>query len=353
MPMLNSQLATFAARLLRLCPPETAHHLALRLLRLPGVQNFLPSHFQPRLPLELELPGVGKLRHPIGLAAGFDKNGQAVPAISQLGFSFMEVGTITPHPQPGNPKPRIFRSPGERALINRLGFNNDGLKRTSQRLASVKQQPHFFWALNAGKNRDTPLQEALWDYLQCIKTFHDYAAFFVINISSPNTPDLRSLTNRQFLQELSVILREEQLPLHRVWIKLDPDMPKHLFQQTVQHITEQHFGGLILTNSHRVEKPHAGGLTGHPLLLASTQCLEWAWEIHQGRLPMIGVGGIFSGADILAKIMRGASAVEIYTALIYRGPFVVHQLLYELENELILHGYKTLQDAFGAFYRQS
>jgi len=343
-------LGTFGTALLRTLPAEVAHDFGLKLLR-SGLLERLPQPSGVPVPSGCRtlLPGIGELAHPIGLAAGFDKNATALPGFARLGFSFLEVGTVTPRAQPGNPKPRMFRLSGQRGLVNRMGFNNDGALTVSRRLRALGWPfARMPLGVNVGKNKDTPLERAVTDYMQGIETFRDLASYFVVNISSPNTPGLRELAKPVFIDELGDAIARD---VHRTWIKLDPDMERADFERLIAAISQRGFAGIILTNTHRVERPEAGGQSGHPLLVRSTAMLEWAWRVHEGRLPMIGCGGVLSGADVLGKITRGASAVQIYTALVYRGPWAVVRILGEFIEELQLAGFATVQDALGSHYR--
>lgn len=334
---------------LRLLPPELAHEIGMWMLE-KGLMDVLPV-----LPdagtgpdVSMRVPGVGDLPHPIGLAAGFDKNARAPAAFAAMGFSFLELGTVTPRPQPGNPKPRIFRYPDQRAMINRMGFNSDGGAVVAGRLQSLSwDHDRIPYAVNVGKNKDTAESDALQDFLTGLETFRDLARFFVVNISSPNTAGLRNLASEEFIRQLATAKKGM---LERIWIKLDPDMPRQRFQQLIGVIAGCGFQGVILSNTHKVDWPEAGGLSGHPLAVPSARMLEWSWEVHKGELGTIASGGILSGGDILQKVIRGASAVEIYTALVYRGPFAVVSLLAELQEEMKLQGISALQDVVGALY---
>jgi dihydroorotate dehydrogenase len=292
------------------------------LLNSPGLKRVpYPTAQRSDVELSVSIPGIGRVKHPIGLAAGFDKNCHSPQGFADLGFSMIEVGTVTPFAQAGNPKPRLFRQPEQRAIINRMGFNNDGSKTVAERVAKLRwEHDKIPLGINLGKNKNTPMERALDDYIESYQVFKGLCRYYVVNISSPNTPGLRDLASTQFLGELAQAFSREE---KGVWVKLDPDMSKQQFQSLVEVIADRGFSGIILTNTHRVEWPETGGQSGHPVAIASTRCLEWAWEVHRGQLPMIGCGGILSGADIFEKIIRGASAVQIYTALVYRGPWVV------------------------------
>lgn len=336
--------------LLRLLPAETAHEVGIQLLRR-GLLDKLPA---PRSQvadagMRVVLPGIGMLPNPLGLAAGFDKHCLAPHGFARMGFAFLEVGTVTPRPQPGNPKPRLFRQPEQRALVNRMGFNSDGAATVAQRLEQLSWDHEVVpLGINCGKNKDTPPERAAGDYLQVMEAFKGLARYFVMNISSPNTPGLRDLATPAFIHGLADDIGAD---LPKVWVKIDPDMTRKEFQALVQAIAERGFQGVIISNTHRVTWPEVGGQSGHPLMAPSTACLEWAWDVHRGKLPMIASGGVLSGVDVFHKLARGASAVQIYTALVYRGPWAVLALLEELAQEMRLRGVSCVEDAIGSYYQ--
>lgn len=345
------------AAVLRWLPAELAHELTIAALRSEFGLALLPgSHIAEAVSdqLRVSVSGLGELPHPIGLAAGLDKNGVAISAWEQMGFAAVEVGTVTPLPQDGNPKPRLFRLPERQAIINRMGFNNLGVPALIEQLGRPGAlNCKIPIGINFGKNKLTPPEKALNDYesgfcaIAARRAMRSAGEYYVINISSPNTPGLRDLARPEFIQQLSAMAGNFR---GKTWIKLDPDMERVLFQQNIEEIAKSGFGGVILSNTHRVEWPEAGGLSGHGLLSHANRSLEQAWQVHRGQLPMIGCGGILDGADILGKIARGASAVQIYTALIYRGPWVVMELLQELDAEMKLLGFKSLAEARGSHY---
>ncbi len=345
-------LTQTGTRLLRLLPAETAHHWGMRLLQNKQLRSLTtPSLHYLKAGMRMRVPGVGHLPHPIGLAAGFDKNALAPHGLARLGFSFLELGAVTPLPQPGNPKPRVFRQPEQHSLINRMGFNSDGVATVSKRLTKLRwDQEQTPLGINIGKNKTTKDDAALDDFLQVLEQVRNLVRFAVLNISSPNTPGLRSLATPEFLQ--NVAMRANDL-LPKLWIKLDPDLNRRDFQNLVAAAGKLGFQGLILTNTHRVTWPEVGGQSGAPLAVLAASRLEWAWEVHQGSLPMIASGGIMSGLDIIERILRGASAVQIYSALVYRGPWVVADLLQELYAEMQLRGIECLEDLKGQYYETS
>lgn len=342
-------LSSIGTAALRCMPAETAHEWGIHALQ-KGLHRLfgVPAAALPALGMGVKVPGIGDLPHPLGLAAGFDKHGLAPMGFRELGLSFLEIGTVTPLPQPGNPRPRMFRYPAQQAIVNRMGFNSDGHHTVLKRLEALRwDHEQCPLGVNLGKNKATPEDQAIEDYCAGLDLFKDVARFFVINISSPNTEGLRNLASEEFLVHLA---ERQKNMLPRLWVKLDPDMPRRKFQKLIEVITREHFQGVVLTNTHKVSVPEAGGQSGHPLAVLSSACLEWAWEVHQGRLPMIGSGGVLSGADVFQKLARGALAVELYAALVYRGPWAVVALLEELRAELDLRGMATVQDAIGSYY---
>jgi len=343
------RFSSIGTAILRMLPAETAHDIGLGVLasrwfHLLRVPNFHINYNG----LTVDIPGIGRCQHPIGLAAGFDKNARAPLGFSRLGLSMLELGTITPRPQAGNPKPRMFRYADQRALINRMGFNSEGSKVVLERLQKLpRSKIKVPMGINLGKNKDTSLTAALDDFSSGIEQFQYLADYFVLNVSSPNTQGLRSLANQEFLGQLA---SDHRSKLGKLWLKLDPDMPKVEFQNLVELIAKQGFQGLILTNTHKVDWPQSGGQSGHPLSIAANARLEWAYEVHQGALPMIASGGILSGLDVLERIMRGAAAVQIYSALVYRGPWAVFKMLRELNAEMMLRGISHISDIQGSYY---
>ena len=288
-----------------------------------------------KLSLPREVMGLS-FDNPVGLAAGLDKNGEYIDALAALGFGFIEVGTVTPRPQPGNPKPRLFRLTDHEALINRLGFNNGGLDAF---LANVKHARYRgVLGLNIGKNFDTPMESAVDDYLTCLRGVYPHASYVTVNISSPNTKGLRDLQSAAQLDKLLAALKAEQRALERthakpvpLLLKIAPDLDAAAIKN-IAGLTQTHgFDGIVATNTtlsrdgvegHR-HAQEAGGLSGRPLFERSTEVLRQLAKAVRGNLPIIGVGGILSGADAMAKIDAGASLVQIYTGFIYRGPDLI------------------------------
>jgi dihydroorotate dehydrogenase len=327
-------LYTLARTALFQLDPELAHDLALRSLAALG----------PGASLLGAGSGVGETRHVMGLefpnavgvAAGLDKNGEYVDALAALGFGFIEVGTVTPRPQPGNPRPRLFRLPDHEALINRLGFNNQGVERMLRNLEHARFRGIL--GINIGKNFDTPIERAADDYLACLEAAYARASYVTVNISSPNTRDLRDLQSSARLDELlaALMARRSALAtrhggLKPLLVKVAPDLEDAQVEAIAALAVKHAVDGLIATNTtiaregvagHRLGA-ETGGLSGRPLFARSTEVLRRFARALGGRVPLVGVGGILSGADAKAKIDAGASLVQVYTGFIYRGPTLI------------------------------
>ena len=277
--------------------------------------------------------------NPIGMAAGLDKDGEHIDALAALGFGFIEIGTVTPRPQPGNPKPRLFRLSQGEAIINRMGFNNQGIDRL---LANVRQADYRgILGINIGKNFDTPVENAAEDYLICLRKAYRYAGYIAVNISSPNTPHLRQLQNAEELSELLYLLKLNQQKLadeHGKYtplaVKIAPDLEPAQIDQIAALLMKHQVDGVIATNTtlsrvgleglpHREE---AGGMSGAPLRQRATEVIRLLHVALQGALPIIGVGGIMSAADAKEKMEAGASLIQVYSGLIYRGPILVGEI---------------------------
>jgi len=277
--------------------------------------------------------------NPVGLAAGFDKNGEYVDLMAALGFGFLEVGTVTPRPQPGNPQPRLFRIPENRALINRLGFNNEGVDALLRNIERSRFKGVL--GINIGKNFDTPIERAHEDYLTCLRRIYAHASYVTVNISSPNTPKLRELQNAEELDRLLARIKEEQETLattHRryvpIAVKIAPDLSPAQIEQVAALLLKHRIDGVIATNTtlsregveHSPVAQEAGGLSGAPLRERSTAVLRNLSKTLEEKISIIGVGGIFSGEDALEKVGAGASLVQVYTGFIYRGPGLIHEI---------------------------
>ncbi len=316
--------------------PETAHHVALAVLRLCMSSRSLASllgTFQP----PARPTTVFGLNFPnsIGLAAGFDKNGVALLAWEALGFGFVEIGTVTALAQPGNPKPRIFRYPAQQALINRLGFNNDGAVAIANRLNKLRtggRWPRLPIGINIGKSKATPLEQAPDDYLQSFRLLHPFADYIVLNISSPNTPGLRALQEEEALVRLlRVIANENRVLAKPVLVKLAPDLPEDDLDRAVTACIDHGVAGFVASNTtldHGAIPPaqdQAGGLSGLPLRAKSTAFIRAIRK--RTSLPIIGVGGIFDAASAEEKFAAGAQLIQLYTGYIYRGPALLREIV--------------------------
>lgn len=328
-------LYELARRGLFCLPAETAHDLTLRSLAVAERLGLLSLLVPAVAPKPLRVLGID-FPNPVGLAAGLDKNGECIDAFAALGFGFIEVGTVTPRPQPGNPRPRLFRIPQRQAIINRMGFNNHGV----DVLVANVRRARFTGVLgiNIGKNKDTPNEQALDDYVACLRKVHELASYVTVNISSPNTPGLRTLQHGGALRELVGGLREENERLaladgRRVpmLVKIAPDSTDEELATIAAVLVEFGIDGVIATNTTLARAgveglPHAqeqGGLSGAPLTLRSRQVVARLQQELQGRIPIVGVGGLMSAADALAMRDAGASLVQVYSGFIYRGPPLV------------------------------
>lgn len=333
--------------------PEAAHHAAMWALSLfdasPGAAKLLRRAVAADRPVLATRVGALTFPNCVGLAAGLDKNAEAVTGLFGLGFGAVEVGTVTPRPQPGNPSPRIFRVPPEQALINRMGFNNEGVDAMAARLGELQFRPAPVGA-NLGKNKDTPLDDAPADYVRGARKLGPLADYLVVNLSSPNTPGLRSLQEPEKLEALLRAVRAaSDKPL---WLKIAPDLADEAVDAAVDVAIACGLDALIATNT-TLQRPfyhrhsgEAGGLSGAPLRARSTAVVRRAFRRANGRLPIVGVGGIFTGADAWEKIRAGASLVQLYTGFIYRGPGAVKAVLDELEAIVAASG-GALTDAIG------
>ncbi len=279
----------------------------------------------------------------IGLAAGLDKNGEYINALSNLGFGFIEIGTVTPRPQPGNPKPRLFRLPKAKAIINRMGFNNKGIDYLTDQVALARQKGFDgIIGINIGKNVDTPVEEAIEDYLKCLRTAYPYADYITVNISSPNTPGLRTLQYGEELDQLLASIKFEQMKLaasHRMYkpvaVKVAPDLESEEITEIAKTLLVNNIDALIATNTTLSRDavrgiPHAeeaGGLSGAPVRDMSTKVISEFHECLKGEIPIIGVGGISSAQDAQNKLDAGADLVQVYSGLIYEGPALIKDCL--------------------------
>ena len=356
----------FFKPLLFLLEPEQAHGLSVYFLWVWSRLFSRPRDIPPRLPpaiaarLQQTILGI-PFNHPIGLAAGLDKGQVLAPACFRLGFSHVEIGTITPRPQKGNPRPRMFRIPPARALLNRMGFNNDGLEKVAARLARLPRQPGPV-GINLGKNKDTPNERAAEDYLAGFERLAGYADYIAINVSSPNTPGLRELQQAGELSGLiSQLSRARDAMAARpggrrvpLFVKLSPDEPDERLEAMARAAIAAGADGIIATNTtlsrQGVEQdPRAaetGGLSGEPLRARALAACARIYRATNGALPIIGVGGISSAEDAYARIRAGASLLQLYSSMVYLGPFVAAEIARGLAALLERDGL-TVQQAIG------
>ena len=342
--------------LIFLLPAETAHRLVMAVMRLlarTGLVALIRRDVSdPRL--RTEVFGL-RFDSPIGLAAGLDKDGEAVRGWEALGFGFVEVGTVTPRPQPGNPPPRLFRLREDAALVNRMGFNNHGAEAMARALASPHSRP---LGVNLGKNKDTPLERAADDYLAAFHALADRGDYFVINVSSPNTPGLRSLQSVEALGEIvrPVLQARDGLTMRKpILVKLAPDLSNEDAIELARACETWGVDGLVVSNttlrreglrSNPALAAEAGGLSGAPVRARSTELIR----VLAGAtpLPIIGVGGVFDGREAYEKIRAGASLVQVYTGFIYGGPGTPSRIARELSDLLAKDGFPSVREAIGA-----
>jgi dihydroorotate dehydrogenase len=328
----------FIRPLLFFLNPETAHQLVFFLLRIPFLSKLLGWMYRFEHPsLRREVFGL-RFPNPLGLAAGFDKNARLFSQLADLGFGFVEIGTVTPKPQAGNPQPRLFRLPADEALINRLGFNNDGLEVVCRRLK--KRHPKVIIGGNIGKNKTTPNAEAVNDYETCFRALYDYVDYFAINVSSPNTPGLRELQEKEPLARL--LRRIKQLNREKpqekpILLKIAPDLNNAQLDDIIEIVQTTGIDGVIATNTtlerQNLRTPKSqlaqigeGGLSGKPLANRATEVIRYLHQKSNGAFPIIGVGGIFSPQDALEKIAAGATLLQIYSGFVYEGPGLVKRI---------------------------
>jgi len=343
--------------------PETAHHLTLKVLRittrLPGGRRVLRIlSCPPALPVQV----LGMtFPNPVGLAAGLDKEACCSSAFHAMGFGFVELGTVTPKPQPGNPRPRLFRLTRHEAILNRMGFNSGGLEVFINNLQ--KQKKHGLIGINLGKNKDTPQEKATEDYLAGLRAVYPYADYVTINISSPNTPGLRALQNEAPLTSMLAALKAEQGSLagrHQRYvplvIKIAPDLENEALDSIARLLILHRIDAVIATNT-TLARPglaneplaaEAGGVSGRPLLAQSTQTIRRLYSTLRGHIPIIGVGGIFSAEDAWEQMLAGAELVQIYSVLVYQGPIAIERVVAGLARKVTDSGHDSLQKAVAA-----
>ncbi|HMG72369.1 MAG TPA: quinone-dependent dihydroorotate dehydrogenase [Pyrinomonadaceae bacterium] len=350
-------------------PPESVHEFALSSLSL-ALNTQAARRLASR---RLRREPFGKLKrfglefpNPLGLAAGFDKNGTAAQALAALGFGSIEVGSVTSEPQPGNPRPRLFRLARDRALINRAGFNNCGAAQLAEHIR--RRRPECVLGVNIGKSRSVRIEDAIPDYLKSFEAVYDIADYLAINVSSPNTPNLRELQRPELLAELLKSLQQRNDELAQrcsypgpkpLLLKIAPDLSESEIESIVDVATSMKIAGLIATNTTisreglqtspaEVEAFGEGGLSGAPLQKRSNEVIALIYRLTNGKLPIIGVGGVFTAADAWEKICAGASLIQLYTGFIYEGPGVARRINAGLAEILKREGFRTLDEAVGS-----
>lgn len=327
---------------------EKAHHLVFGLIKvlfqIPGVRGMWYLRSVRHRKLERQLLGL-RFKNPVGLAAGMDKNGRLINEWFYMGFGFVEIGTVTPKPQSGNPQPRLFRLPNDEALINRMGFNNDGAEKIAKRLRS--KYTTLIVGGNIGKNKDTPNEQAGDDYQLCFEALYDYVDYFVVNVSSPNTPGLRELQEKEPLTRLLQSLNDLNAtkPQRRpILLKIAPDLTDQQLDDIVEIVKDTGIDGLIATNTtisreslitpeNEIAEIGAGGLSGKPLRERSTEVIRYLRKAAGPDLPIIGVGGIHSADDAIEKLKSGANLIQIYSGFVYEGPGLIEEINQHILNE--------------------
>lgn len=321
--------------------PEAVHHWVMKNLHVFGQtwlgNAFLKQFSVPNQTLKKEIWGL-QFKNPVGLAAGFDKDAKYIDDLAKLGFGHVEIGTLTPQPQPGNEKPRLFRLPKDQALINRMGFNNEGVDAAVERLK--KRKSGIIVGGNIGKNKITPNEKAVDDYEYCFRKLYDYVDYFVVNVSSPNTPNLRELQEKEPLKKILSRLKvmNDELGKNKpLLLKIAPDLSQNQLDDIIGLALEIPLSGIVATNTtisrenlithtSNVENMGNGGLSGMPITQSSTEIIRYIHSKTDGRIPIIGVGGIFTAKDAQDKLDAGASLVQVYTGFIYEGPMIVKNI---------------------------
>lgn len=328
--------------LLFLFPAEAVHHFSFKALRflhglpgMPGFFKFIWGFEDNRL--QQDLFGL-TFKNPVGLAAGFDKDAKLIDELATMGFGFIEIGTVTPKGQDGNEKPRLFRLPPDGAVINRMGFNNDGMDAAVLRLQARKS--NVIVGGNIGKNKITPNEEAFEDYKKCFNALYDYVDYFVVNVSSPNTPNLRELQEKEPLTKLLtelMVINKAKPKAKPILLKIAPDLSNEQLDDIIQIVRDSKIAGIIATNTtvqrdnlntdwKKINNIGAGGLSGKPLTKRSTEVIQYIFVKSKGEIPIIGVGGITTAKEAIEKINAGASLVQVYTGFIYEGPSLIKKI---------------------------
>ncbi|MCH8534757.1 MAG: quinone-dependent dihydroorotate dehydrogenase [Flavobacteriaceae bacterium] len=325
--------------------PEAVHHFSFLSLKFVFKFPFTTSFFRKKFKaddesLTQEVFGL-KFKNPVGLAAGFDKDAKLYKELDHLGFGFIEIGTVTPVGQPGNPKKRLFRLKKDQAIINRMGFNNEGVKATAERL---KSNPGILIGGNIGKNKNTPNKDAVRDYEICFHELHPFVDYFVVNVSSPNTPNLRELQDKEPLTKLLLQLKQlnnEKEIQRPILLKIAPDLTDEQLLDIIEIVETTGIDGLIATNTTisraglvSEDKNEVGGLSGKPLTRRSTEVIKFIKSNSKSKFPIIGVGGIHSPEDAIEKLEAGASLIQLYTGFVYEGPSLIQEINQAIKNKL-------------------
>ena len=337
--------------------PETAHEIGIEALKIglssETAHKFAAKKFASESFGEIERFGL-QFKNPIGIAAGFDKNGVVVNQLAALGFGFVEVGTVTFNPQKGNEKPRMFRLPEDKALINRLGFNNEGTLKVVERLKKI--QPNCILGVNIGKNKDVPNDAAIENYLASFDLAYEVADYIAVNVSSPNTPNLRELQKAENLEELLSALqkRNRELSDKPLIVKIAPDLSETEIEAIADTALRLDLSGIIATNTTinrenlKTNINESGGLSGRPLQTKSTEVIAKIYKYTKGKMPIIGVGGIFTAEEAFEKIAAGACLIQAYTGFVYQGISFARDINFGLKKMLKERGFNKLDDAVGS-----
>ena len=328
--------------------PERAHHVSFAMLRfffaLPGIKSLARTFYHHKSENMITTVAGVEFANPVGLAAGFDKNAEFLDILPAFGFGFIEIGTVTPLPQAGNYKPRLFRLVKDKALINRMGFNNDGADKIVERLK--KRPKGLVVGGNIGKNKVTPNENAVDDYVICFEKLFDYVDYFVVNVSSPNTPDLRALQDKGPLTEILSTLMSMNLSKTNpkpIFLKIAPDLNESQLLDIVEIVQETKIAGVIATNTtisranlttdtQVIERIGLGGVSGAPVRAMSTSVIQFLHDKSGGKFPIIGVGGIYSPQDAQEKLDSGASLIQVYTGFVYEGPVLIKRILKGIQS---------------------
>jgi dihydroorotate dehydrogenase len=339
--------------------PEWVHYISMNglkfLCKIPGVKRLIALRYTPKMNTIQSKIGNLQLKNPVGLGAGFDKNAKYLNELEALGFGFVEIGTVTPLPQAGNDKPRLFRLPKDKALINRMGFNNDGVEAVAKRLQAwnlkagqrtTNNEQRLIIGGNIGKNKITPNEDAWKDYEKCFLALHDYVDYFVVNVSSPNTPGLRELQEKDALHKILTTLQiqNSKFKIQKpILLKIAPDLTTEQIDDVIDLALAIKLDGLVASNTtisrdqlqttnQKLQTIGAGGLSGLPLKQRSTEIVKYIHQKTGGQIPIIASGGIFTGADAKEKFDAGASLVQVWTGFIYEGPGIVKKICNELKQ---------------------